>query len=55
VLGRFLSPILAGVDPLDGPALAISAAGILLLAGAAAYGPARRAMTADPLHSLRAE
>ena len=55
VATRLLSPWLFDVDPIDPSAFAAVTAGMLLLALAASYVPARRASKVDPLDSLRAE
>jgi ABC-type antimicrobial peptide transport system permease subunit len=54
-LGRLLSGLLYGVDPVDLPTLA-AVAGLALLAGAAAgHFPARRAVRIEPGAALRHE
>jgi putative ABC transport system permease protein len=54
-LGRLMSSLLFGVDPLD-PAAYIAALGVILVAAAiASYLPARRAASIDPIATLRAE
>ncbi len=52
VLSRVLGGMLYGVSPLDPATLATASGGVLLLAGLAAYGPARRATRADPMQTL---
>ena len=52
---RLLDSWLYGVKPLDLPTFAWSAAGMLAIAAAASYLPARRAARIDPLVTLRAE
>jgi predicted permease len=54
-LGRWMSSLLFGVEPLD-PAAYVAASGVILAAAAlASYLPARRAATIDPIEMLRAE
>ena len=53
--GRVLQAMLFGVSPLDGAALTIAPAVILVLAVTASVIPARRAAQIDPIVSLRAE
>lgn len=54
-LGRAMSSLLFGVEPID-PAAYVAATGIILAAAAlASYVPARRAATIDPMETLRAE
>ena len=54
-LGRSMSSLLFGIEPLD-PAAYVAAIGIILAAAAlASYLPARRAATIDPIETLRAE
>jgi putative ABC transport system permease protein len=52
---RLLSPWLLEVNPMDTPTFAAVTAALLAAALAASYLPARRAASADPLESLRAE
>ena len=52
---RLLESWLYGVTPLDLPTFAWSAAGMLAIAAAASYLPARRAARVDPLVTLRTE
>jgi ABC-type antimicrobial peptide transport system permease subunit len=47
--------MLLGVTPLDPLAYALSAVGVIALALAAAWLPARRATRVDPMEALRAE
>lgn len=54
-LGRVFASLLYRVDPLDAGVLAGSAAVLLLIAVAAAAGPARRAWKLRPIDALRAE
>jgi putative ABC transport system permease protein len=54
-LGRAMSSLLFGIEPLD-PAAYVSAIAVILAAAAlAAYVPARRAAAIDPIETLRAE
>ena len=53
VLARGLSGLLYGISPWDPAAFAIAAAGIAGVCLAAAYVPARRAATNDPMTALR--
>jgi hypothetical protein len=53
--GRALGSVLFGVSPYDPATYAAIAAGALLLALAACYLPARRAMAANPVELLRSE
>jgi ABC-type antimicrobial peptide transport system permease subunit len=54
-LGRAMSSLLFGVEPLD-PAAYLTAIGVILAAAVlATYLPARRAATIDPIETLRAE
>jgi predicted permease len=52
---RLASSMLLGVTPLDPLAYALSAVGVIALALAAAWLPARRATRVDPMEALRAE
>jgi len=54
-LGRAMSSLLFGIEPLD-PIAYITAIGVILVAAAlATYMPARRAANIDPIETLRAE
>ncbi|HYL05793.1 MAG TPA: FtsX-like permease family protein, partial [Thermoanaerobaculia bacterium] len=53
--GRVLSALLYGVGPADPPTFAGVAAGLLLVAVAAAWPPGRRATEVDPIIALRNE
>jgi ABC-type lipoprotein release transport system permease subunit len=54
-LGRSMSSLLFGIEPMD-PAAYITAIGVTLAAAAlASYLPARRAAMIDPMETLRAE
>jgi ABC-type antimicrobial peptide transport system permease subunit len=54
-LGRSMSSLLFGIEPMD-PAAYIGAIVVILAAAAlASYLPARRAATIDPMETLRAE
>ncbi|MGH7619563.1 MAG: ADOP family duplicated permease [Gemmatimonadaceae bacterium] len=55
VLSRFLVAVLFQVSPTDPESLAGAAALLLVVSGAAAYVPARRAMCLDPLSAIREE
>jgi ABC-type antimicrobial peptide transport system permease subunit len=52
---RLLAGWLYGVTPLDTATFAWSAGGMMVIAFAASYLPARRAARVDPLVALRAE
>jgi putative ABC transport system permease protein len=54
-LSRMLSGLLFGVEPIDLPTIAVAASLLLFVAMAAAWVPARRAMTVDPMTALRRE
>jgi predicted permease len=54
-LGRAMSSLLFGIEPLD-PAAYLAGSGVILAAAAlASYVPARRAANIDPIETLRAE
>jgi putative ABC transport system permease protein len=55
LLTRFLRPMLYRVPPFDPATYAQLAALMLLVAAAAAFVPARRAIARDPMHALRRE
>jgi putative ABC transport system permease protein len=52
---RAFAALLFGVKPTDAVTYAASAAGLVLVALAASYAPARRAARVDPIVALRAE
>lgn len=52
---RALGGLLYGVAPTDAASFTVACAGLLLVAAAAAYLPARRATKVDPLVALRSE
>lgn len=52
---RLVSSMFFGVRPTDPAAYVAVAAGLLLVAAAASYWPARRAMRVDPIVALRSE
>ena len=54
-LGRYLQTLLFGVRPADPSTFALMALALLVVAAAACWFPARRAMRVDPLVALRAE
>jgi putative ABC transport system permease protein len=54
-LTRVLSHVLYGVTATDSGAFIFAAAGMMLMAVAASYFPARRAAGVDPLVALRSE
>jgi predicted permease len=54
-LGRLMSSLLFGVEPMD-PASYVAAVGVIIAAAAlASYVPARRAAAIDPMETLKAE
>jgi predicted permease len=53
--GRLIAAQLFGVPPSDPVALALAAGILTLVAGLAAFGPARRASRVDPLVALRSQ
>jgi ABC-type antimicrobial peptide transport system permease subunit len=53
--GHLLRGLLFGLDPLDPRLLSLAAALLLLVTGAAAYLPARRASHIAPIRALRCE
>jgi ABC-type antimicrobial peptide transport system permease subunit len=54
-LGRAMSSLLFGIEPMD-PAAYVAAIGVIFAAaGLATYVPARRAANIDPIETLRAE
>jgi ABC-type antimicrobial peptide transport system permease subunit len=53
--GKFLQSFLFGMKPLDGAVYGLAAALLWLIALGAAYVPARRATSVDPLVALRYE
>jgi putative ABC transport system permease protein len=55
VLTRLMASMLFGVNPRDFGAYATAAAGLAVVALAASYLPARRAMSLDPIRALRHE
>ena len=55
LLGRFLEPILLGIDSADGIAWSAAAAVVLGAAAAASYLPARRLARIEPGRALRCE
>ena len=54
-LGRFVTALLFGLDPIDLPTIAAACAILAAVAVAAAYWPARRAARLNPLAALRCE
>jgi len=54
-LSRVLAAMVWGVGPRDPLTYAAVAAGLLLVAGLAAFAPAAQAARADPVESLQAE
>ncbi|HEV3455262.1 MAG TPA: ABC transporter permease [Thermoanaerobaculia bacterium] len=54
-LGRILSSLLYGVGAADPPTFGAAAAGLLLVAVAAAWSPGRRATEVDPIVALRSD
>ena len=55
VLGRAMSSLLFGIEPIDPVAYAFAIGVILAAAGLASYVPARRAATIDAMTTLKAE
>jgi putative ABC transport system permease protein len=54
-LSQFLKGLLFGVEPADSPTIAVSAVLLIAVALVAAWVPARRATTIDPIAALRRE
>ena len=54
-IGRVIRSLLFGLQPLDAPSLAAAIAILTIVAGGAAWLPARRAARVDPLVALRSE
>jgi predicted permease len=54
-LGRLMSSLLFGIEPLDLVAYAAAVGAMLFAAALASYLPARRAAKIDPMHTLRSE
>jgi predicted permease len=54
-LGRWMSSLLFGIEPLDPVAFAAAIGVVMVAAGLASYVPARRAATIDPIETLKAE
>jgi predicted permease len=54
-LGRLMSSVLFGVEPMDPGSFAAAVGVILAAAALASYVPARRAAAIDPIETLRAE
>jgi predicted permease len=54
-LGRLLSSLLFGLDPIDPMTILVASATLAGVAAAAAFWPARRASRLDPLTALRCE
>jgi ABC-type antimicrobial peptide transport system permease subunit len=54
-LGRFLRTLLFGLTPHDPATIAAVVVALTAVTGAACYLPARRAASADPLETMRAE
>jgi len=48
-------PMVDALIPLSGPTYVLVALGVLVICAAAAYVPARRAATIDPIQALRQE
>ena len=55
VLTRFLQSLLLAISPTDISVFIATVLGLLLIALAACAVPLRRALTVDPVRSLRAE
>jgi ABC-type antimicrobial peptide transport system permease subunit len=55
MLGRSMSALLFGIEPLDPIAYVSAVVVILLAASLASYAPARRAAAIDPMETLSAE
>jgi ABC-type antimicrobial peptide transport system permease subunit len=54
-LGRWMSSVLFGVEPMDPVSYGAAVAVIVAAAALASYVPARRAAAIDPIETLRAE
>jgi putative ABC transport system permease protein len=54
-LGRVLGSLLYGIGPADPLTFGVTAAGLLLIAVAAAWSPGRRATEVDPNTALRSD
>jgi ABC-type antimicrobial peptide transport system permease subunit len=54
-IGRAIASLLFGITPGDWPSIAVAIAVLSIVAAAAAWIPARRAVRVDPLIALRSE
>jgi ABC-type antimicrobial peptide transport system permease subunit len=55
LLGRAMSSVLYGIEPIDAPSLAAAVALVTVVTALACVGPARRAMTTDAVRVLKSD